>query len=75
MDAATTFRSYKIGGQVALNLPCIFRVFLLCTRVMDTMVAVFGWSDAPVDEATTCDFEKRPKVVSDRHLEFRALPE
>jgi hypothetical protein len=52
---------------VALNLSCRFRVFLLCIWVsmcmcvMDMMVVVFGWSDAPVDEATTCDFEKPPK--------------
>jgi hypothetical protein len=29
--------------------------------VMDMMVMGFGWSDAPVDEATTCDFEKTSK--------------
>jgi hypothetical protein len=29
--------------------------------VIDMMAVGFGWSDAPVDEATTCDFEKTSK--------------
>jgi hypothetical protein len=81
MDEATTFCGYMIRGQVAFDLTCRFRVCLLCTwvgiclcMVKDITVVGFRWSDAPVDEATTCDFEKTSKGGFRQTLGISGLP-